>query len=274
MRTRTLRALGSSLIALVAVGAALVPSASPATAAPAVVGAAAAPAVTDVLAIRTNPDGTTTYTSYRTPVGVTAAQLYHGLKAEGVVGLQDPSASSITTMDVFQCYYGTAYALNGGQCPAAQWKTSGRARPLVHFNDHSSSAWPVMAAGAKWNESCCVDVTVGFGYCSSATGQHCVHVWSDTYGRTNSDGTPKWVGLTTWSLDSQRYFVENSMSVQLNDSYNDYSAAQHRNTACHELGHAIGVGHNASKSSCVYPSVTSQQYPSSDDFYLLSNIIY
>jgi hypothetical protein len=71
-------------------------------------------------------------------------------------------------------------------------------------------------------------------------------------------------------------------SIASADAYlNDYylvSAAVHRQAACEVMGVALGLGDNSSRSGCMYwvnPSdsvLTSQQYPSSDDFNLLHAI--
>ncbi|MCW3816437.1 matrixin family metalloprotease [Micromonospora sp. DR5-3] len=57
-------------------------------------------------------------------------------------------------------------------------------------------------------------------------------------------------------------------TVQLN-TYCSGTEYERWNTACHELGHVLGLGHNTSTSSCVYAYRSSQRYPNTDDFNLL-----
>jgi hypothetical protein len=55
---------------------------------------------------------------------------------------------------------------------------------------------------------------------------------------------------------------------------NDVSAtatAQKWQTACHELGHVLGLFHNTSTSSCLYNARTSQETPNADDYALLES---
>jgi predicted Zn-dependent protease len=63
--------------------------------------------------------------------------------------------------------------------------------------------------------------------------------------------------------------------VHLNDKYS--SSADNRGTTCHELGHALGLGHNSSTGSCLYASAvsgTDPQYPNSNDYNTLRYKIY
>lgn len=57
-------------------------------------------------------------------------------------------------------------------------------------------------------------------------------------------------------------------SVQLNDYYS-LTYSEHRNVSCHETGHAIGLGHNTSTSSCMHESDVSSRYPNQDDYALI-----
>src|SRR5262245_26092464 len=71
----------------------------------------------DVVAIQPQPDGTTRIRIYSPAPGIASAALYASLKLDGVEGLQEPTASPMTVQDVFTCYWGTSYALQGGRCP-------------------------------------------------------------------------------------------------------------------------------------------------------------
>jgi predicted Zn-dependent protease len=61
--------------------------------------------------------------------------------------------------------------------------------------------------------------------------------------------------------------------------FNDYYTAnttQDRITACHELGHALGLAHNTSLNSCLYgvQNIHASTTPSTDDFNTLRYVIY
>lgn len=216
----------------------------------------------DVVAVSVLPNGDTEVTMYSPAPGVTSRQLHNSLQRAGVTGLLSPDAPPAGTFDEFQCYYGTAYALDNGKCPAINWRKNGRVRPQVHFNDHTSAAWPVNASAKKWNESVVIDVTYGTGWCAGY-GAHCVHAYNANYGDN------KLAGWVSRQIDSQRAFVDATVY------FNDYYPNGHRRTTCHELGHAIGVGHNASRSSCMWTGPGDDaQYPNSDDYGLLQYVVY
>jgi hypothetical protein len=136
--------------------------------------------------------------------------------------------------------------------------------PQVYFIDYTSPAWPVSSAVPVWNRAVGIDSyyrwhTQG---CPGG-GRHCVWVYSANYGPV------RWIGATTWAPDaSGSYGNVTNVTVQFNDYYGG-TAAEHRNTACHELGHALGLDHNTSVYSCLYASRTSVQTPNGDDFALL-----
>lgn len=145
-----------------------------------------------------------------------------------------------------------------------RWALNGYEDPAVYFLDHTSSAWPVTASTTNWNQAQGIDSYYRW-YTNGCPGggTHCVHVYNGNYGATG------WVGLTSWPYDSTGDFDNTTnVTIKLNDYYGG-TAAQHRNTACHEMGHALGLDHNTSTGSCLYYARTSTQYPNSDDFGIL-----
>jgi len=219
-------------------------------------------AVGDVYAIKSLADGTTSVTVYRPAPGVTADALAKKLKGQGVQGVQAPASGDVTTL-ALPCSYGTATTVT---CSPARWAHNGFSDPQVYFLDHTSSAWPMTAVVPKWNESVGIDSYYRW-YTDGCPGggRHCAHVYNSNYGATG------WTGQTSYSYNSDLYFVDGSVSMQLNDYYGG-SPAEPRNTACHEAGHVLGLGHNTSTSSCLYGSRTSTTVPNSDDFALLPRI--
>jgi hypothetical protein len=222
--------------------------------------AAATGTDSDVYALTAAPDGTTSLTIYRPAPGVTSADLSATLAAQGVNGIVTPSAAAAAALP---CSLGTARTL---VCPPVKWARNGFAHPQVYFLDHTSSAWPLTAVVPNWNLAHGVDswyrwFTAG---CPGG-GRHCVNVYDANYGGTG------WTGLSHFSWNSSNNFIDGSVYTQLNDFYGG-TAAEHRNTTCHELGHDLGLAHNVSTSSCLYFVRTSQQTPNADDFNMLAAI--
>jgi hypothetical protein len=81
-------------------------------------------------------------------------------------------------------------------------------------------------------------------------GTHCVKVVSSDYGSVD------WIGLTTYERYSNRRFKDGKVHVKFNDYY-VRNSNHGRAVACHELGQVIGLGHNDSRSSCLYYAVPS-----------------
>lgn len=212
-----------------------------------------------VFALTRSADGSVTTRSYLPAPGVSVTQLHRSLRAAGVTGLVDPASSeaSSTVAAAPSCSYGTARPLNG--CPPIGWARNGYLNPRIYFKDSSAAIWPAGRAATKWNESTHVRVERTTGSCPGA-GTHCVPVVSSNYGDTD------WIGLTTYSY-SDRKFRDGRVDIKFNDFY-VRNENMGRAVACHELGHAIGLGHNTSKSSCMYYQVQSppRMYPTSDDY--------
>lgn len=168
------------------------------------------------------------------------------------------------------CADGTARALCGGGSdpvhPNLHWANEGYSHPQVRFNDHSGANWPTDAAVAKWNQAQGIDSHYLYNNCPFQAGARCVDVQSANYGATG------WTGYTTYTYDSAYNFTDNNTLTRLNDYYPHGSTGQtYRSVVQHELGHALGLGHNVSTTSCMYaPSQTD--LPNTDDFDMLASI--
>ncbi|GGK19447.1 hypothetical protein GCM10010124_10050 [Pilimelia terevasa] len=194
--------------------------------------------------------------------GVTPQELYRELDRQGVRGLRRPAAARAG-----QCRLGTAYALEDGRCPPIRWAWAGYPDPQVHFRDRTPRAWPVKEAVRAWNRAPGVDSHWTDRGCPRER-RHCVEVRSGDFGSG-------WAGNTTYRMTMGRNFVDGSVLVRLNDRYAT-STADRRSTACHELGHALGVGHNTSTASCMYPvdNALDRTQPHRGDVDLLRRVIY
>lgn len=130
---------------------------------------------------------------------------------------------------------------------------------------------------SNWNESGTVTIRQVAGgtsaqNCNPTSGR--IEVCSWRYGTQEG-----WLGLTRLYFDDAGDHIE-SVTVQFNDSffdqnngqYNTVSARQH--TACHEMGHSIGLDHVDTK-SCMNDSqnaVFNNVKPMNKDYQQLSSI--
>ena len=217
--------------------------------------AAATGGAVSVRAQYVTDDGLTHGTTYEAAPGVSAAQLYQRLRAQGVQNLVAPADSSGVTPLVGSCGYGTASSASG-TCPPATWARNGFTNPQIYYYDTSSSSWPVGTVLGEWNESPNIHAVWSSSGCSGTSGTHCVKVTDAGYGQTG------WAGQTSATWNSSYHFIDGSVSIKLNDSY----ASVHRSVACTEVGLSIGVGYNSSSSSCMYSGSTTATWPNSDDY--------
>ncbi|OKI41690.1 matrixin family metalloprotease [Micromonospora sp. CB01531] len=213
-----------------------------------------------VVSVQKNPDGTITETAYTPAPGVTPDDLAARLTARGAPNVAVADESDMGAL-VAACSSGTARTWPSSATCFVRWAYNGYLRPQVYFIDHSGSEWPVGRSVTKWNETSGIDSvyrTPSSG-CPGG-GIHCVHVYSGNYGSG-------WTGQTSRTLNAAGTYYAGA-TVQLNTYYSG-TEYERWNTACHELGHVLGLGHNTSTGSCVYAYRSSQRYPNTDDFNLL-----
>ncbi len=238
----------------------------------------------EVYSVSLNADGSGSATAYNAVAGVTSRQLYAELKARGVGGLRAPSAgAALSPATLTSCRYGTASLFRcAGDANATHqihWANNGYAHPQVYFVDTTTARWPVSASTAVWNQAHGIDSRYVWARCPTTGGVHCVVVSDADY------GSSCWQGLTRVSWDS-RYNLTFA-GIELNDYAGSGScgghavsyaknSARYRQDACHELGHALGMGHNsAAAGSCLYGTIINSAndlVPSGQDLALIAGL--
>lgn len=231
-----------------------------------------------------------TITYYDLAPGGSAQKLYKSLQTKGVKGLLDPSKSNQSSAASPQnvkgaaigghpCASGTARVECSYGRPYGQihWQNSGHSHPQIYFLDSTGSQWPTDKATYEWNKAQGIDSNYKYvsnvyasGVCPRIAGIHCVPIVDGNYGSNGlGDGG---IAATTVVTNGDNIV---RASIQLNTYNFNLNAYGYRQTICHEEGHALGLDHNTSATSCLIDHKTNSaasQNPNSDDFALVANM--
>lgn len=141
-------------------------------------------------------------------------------------------------------------------------KGAGATYARSHVVDQTSAAWPVSSKTASWDQVTRFDAFYG-----GCTGNFCFVADNASYGNNGI------YGETKGNVDANGHWIKDSVVIHFNDSMATTTTAR-AITACHELGHVMGLDHIAGSCLASPYSSSSPQVPSSHDLNYLSNDIY
>ena len=168
------------------------------------------------------------------------------------VGPSVPDVPSTSSIGCQSSGNATWYAPSEKTCPPLHWRSG-----YAGIKDQTGSLWPVNARATYWDNWLTGYLNIAYSTSSCpAAAYHCIHVVEGYYGSTSTcGGKAGWFGCTipTELANGSHEFA--SVTIKLNLSVHATSA-QRTTAVTHELGHAIGLGHEkVSGTSCMAAAV-------------------
>jgi hypothetical protein len=116
------------------------------------------------------------------------------------------------------------------------------ARHTIYVENHAGSSWPVHRVAESIDNGSGLNLVV-VHRCPS--GRPCIRVYAGRLGGRT-------VGLARVWWNGQRHLV--AASITLDTRYGrTHNYGRRLAVACHEIGHAVGLGHVSSRASCMNP---------------------
>ena len=182
-------------------------------------------------------------------------------KADAASGRARRAGATLASVGTTDCapFYGTASAACTGK-----WTYGAYNDPKVCAEDYTGTSWPVHDAQAEWYKAAGIDLYYHyFDGCSSS--YHPVWVYEGNFGTD-------WYAQTYYVFTSSSHVYRKSATISLNNQITPKTYGARRSVACHELGHALGLGHNTSTASCMVDGPYFPQHPTSQDFTILTKV--
>ncbi len=155
------------------------------------------------------------------------------------------------------------------------WSKDGLAHAQVYIVDLTGADWPVATVVYRWNEANSrtgARFNVYYQTSCPSSSLHCVRVREYTNGTApNSSCVGAYACTIRDPADANNH--QTGVRVWLNNSEVN-TAAQHRKTTCHEIGHVFRLTHRSTNNSCMTQGEAPpiSQYPDDHDYNALYNL--